>query len=202
MRTLVRLTKAVHMHQAVTYQNGPLAGRRQEILATRNEVETRIELQKTMKKTGRSEPTTPGPSGRRASSTSSEDYDEYDTIPTSITHEIGDESWTRKTLLTFGECEFETLPLKLRVLTSRTDGGGTRSYSSLLVLEALMIEIASQEQQYQRPTPNSMSPLLPRVVRKSRKESTDLPIHGPHGASSSFLPCHYFDYIAGTGSGG
>ena len=93
------------MHQAVTYRNGPLAGRRHEILATRNEVETRIE------KTGRSEPTTPGPSGRRASFASSEDYDEYDTIPTSITHEIFDESWTRKTLLTFGECEFETLPL-------------------------------------------------------------------------------------------
>jgi hypothetical protein len=58
-------------------------------------------------------------------------------------------------------------------LTSITDGSGVRGYASLLILKALMERIA--------------------VIEDSQHYSTvgQLP-----------LPCHYFDYIFGTSTGG
>ncbi|KAL9118353.1 MAG: hypothetical protein Q9187_005102 [Circinaria calcarea] len=102
--------------------------------------------------------------------------------------------WIRKTLLTL-------------------DGGGVRGYSSLLILQALMEEIARLEQE-QPLAPSSVSPLEPRVrttvMRQPshragtvlREEIFALPAPRRHQTLSNYLPCHYFDYIAGTSTGG
>lgn len=65
-----------------------------------------------------------------------------------------------------------------------TDGGGIRGYSSLLILKQLMHEIAECERRLQReegPVPGS---------DRSNFNEDEL------------LPCHYFDYIYGTSTGG
>lgn len=81
--TLVRLREAMLMHQAVECKNGPLAGRRQEMLTVRTEAETRIRLHEKMRETDLSEPAKPGPVRRSTSSWSSEGDDDDGHIPTS-----------------------------------------------------------------------------------------------------------------------
>lgn len=64
------------------------------------------------------------------------------------------------------------------------DGGGIRGYSSLLILQQLMHEVAECERRLQKeegPVPGS-----------ERKEFNE----------HELLPCHYFDYIYGTSTGG
>ncbi|KAL9071264.1 MAG: hypothetical protein Q9161_004280 [Pseudevernia consocians] len=82
---LVVLREAMRcfMYQAIEYQYGPLAGHRQDILAIRNEVETRKRLQKRMREIDLSEPAIPGPVRRSTSSWSSEGDDDNGHIPTS-----------------------------------------------------------------------------------------------------------------------
>ena len=79
-----------------------------------------------------------------------------------------------------------------RKLILTLDGGGIRGYSSLIILRTLMKEIARIETAHEKPamssaeTPNIPSDAIPaEVLRKG-----------------SYLPCHYFDYVAGTGFGG
>ncbi|OCK74100.1 hypothetical protein K432DRAFT_247363, partial [Lepidopterella palustris CBS 459.81] len=55
------------------------------------------------------------------------------------------------------------------------DGGGMRGYSSLLILRALMEKIIILEQN---------------------------PPEGFERTRQNYLPCHYFDYIGGTSTGG
>ncbi|AEO64088.1 1e61e135-7bb5-4506-85fe-6b40823d76de [Thermothielavioides terrestris] len=72
------------------------------------------------------------------------------------------------------------------------DGGGIRGYSSLIVLRALMREIARIEQS-----------LEPRASASTH--TTQIPRHEiPDDVfkDGQYLPCHYFDYIAGTSVGG
>ena len=78
-----------------------------------------------------------------------------------------------------------------------------------------MREITKQEQRHPQEN-SSVYPLQPRLRRPVRmqkvRESTfrrapnqeerELPGDGPMSASSVFLPAHYFDYIAGTSTGG
>lgn len=95
--------------------------------------------------------------------------------------------------------------------THITDGGGIRGYSSLLLLRAVMTEIAIVERKNPQVS-HSAHPLPPRSrdpVRVSRTRAT-----GPQAAtdldstvfglspSSHYFPSHYFDYIAGTSTGG
>lgn len=72
-----------------------------------------------------------------------------------------------------------------RVAANRiTDGGGIRGYSSLLILKQLMHEIAECERRLQLeegPVPGS--------------ERSDF-------NEDQLLPCHYFDYMYGTSTGG
>ncbi|KAK5662082.1 hypothetical protein OQA88_10196 [Cercophora sp. LCS_1] len=72
------------------------------------------------------------------------------------------------------------------------DGGGIRGYSSLIILRALMREIASIEQ--------TLEPKALSSAHTERIDSDKIPDHVLR--KGQYLPCHYFDYIAGTSVGG
>ena len=80
------------------------------------------------------------------------------------------------------------------------DGGGIRGYSSLLSLKHLMMRIRNLERDSQANNEG---------VQSSKDypwmDSTDLGpnrVVSPADRVDDFLPCHYFDYIAGTSTGG
>ena len=91
------------------------------------------------------------------------------------------------------------------------DGGGIRGYSALLILQELMKVIGRIERQYASgpsdadgPAESSYHPLVPlstatvtatNTRSKSKKECVKK-------EPSPWLPCHYFDYVAGTSTGG
>lgn len=85
------------------------------------------------------------------------------------------------------------------------DGGGIRGYSSLLILRELMKAIGEIERTWHSdPAESSFHPLKPPSVDsdaalKCPKINTK---HLEANASSPWLPCHYFDYMAGTSTGG
>lgn len=64
------------------------------------------------------------------------------------------------------------------------DGGGIRGYSSLLILQTLMHEIAAWERKLQQESG------LQRTASDDTINDADL------------LPCHYFDFMYGTSTGG
>lgn len=85
------------------------------------------------------------------------------------------------------------------------DGGGIRGYSSLLILRALMKAIGEIERGWPSdPAESSFHPLKPPCVDSD--ELNRYPEintkHTERNASSPWLPCHYFDYMAGTSTGG
>ena len=63
-----------------------------------------------------------------------------------------------------------------------TDGGGIRGYSSLLILQRLMHEVAECEKRLQKEDG---------LIGTQREFKED-----------ELLPCHYFDYMYGTSTGG
>ena len=64
------------------------------------------------------------------------------------------------------------------------DDGGVRGYSTLLILDKIMEAIIRREKSYpDSPAESSYHPLVPPTAQL-------------------WLPCHYFDYIGGIGSGG
>lgn len=72
------------------------------------------------------------------------------------------------------------------------DGGGIRGYSSLIILRALMSEIAQIEQTTE---PQAIS-----SAHTPRIDPDKIPDYVLR--KGQYLPCHYFDYIAGTSVGG
>ena len=87
---------------------------------------------------------------------------------------------------------------------SEIDGGGVRGYYSLLILKLLMTMVKIIEQSFtdgngvERPANSSFWP-------------HNQPLHVSHTALSGdsdqasrnhYLPCHYFDTISGTSTGG
>ncbi|KAF2455264.1 acyl transferase/acyl hydrolase/lysophospholipase [Lineolata rhizophorae] len=71
------------------------------------------------------------------------------------------------------------------VLILTLDGGGIRGYSSLLILKQLMRDIAKWE--------NTLE-------REGRAEGDNTPVK--IFSEEQLLPCHYFDYMYGTSTGG
>ena len=93
------------------------------------------------------------------------------------------------------------------------DGGGIRGYSALLILQELMKVIGGIEREYacghseaDGPATSSYHPLKPLSAALCRATDTRPQAKNsgkpPKTESSSWLPCHYFDYIAGTSTGG
>ena len=79
-----------------------------------------------------------------------------------------------------------------KALILTLDGGGIRGYSSLIILRALMKEIVAIEQS-----------LEPHAVSSAHTDRIDADLL-PEDVlrRGQYLPCHYFDYIAGTSVGG
>ncbi|KAK0708224.1 patatin-like phospholipase-domain-containing protein [Lasiosphaeris hirsuta] len=72
------------------------------------------------------------------------------------------------------------------------DGGGIRGYSSLIILRALMNQIAETEQ--------NLEPLAISSAYTCRIDPKSIPENVLR--KGQYLPCHYFDYVAGTSVGG
>lgn len=92
------------MHQAIEYQNGPLAGRRQEMLKIRSEVEARMIPQKHHTESDQDGYAIHMLSRTSTSSRYSEDDDGYVSMPDDQT--MG-EPGASKTLLAVGKCDSE-----------------------------------------------------------------------------------------------
>lgn len=78
------------------------------------------------------------------------------------------------------------------------DGGGIKEYSSLVILQALMEEIGKIERAHNpKATSSIYSPALGPLDDEicAAPNSDGMPM-------AEYLPCHYFDFIAGTGTGG
>lgn len=105
------------------------------------------------------------------------------------------EEWTRQAIISF-------------------DGGGIRGYGSLLILRALMEKVGIEERRIDPAIKSSFSPCIykPTKVGFSTPYTKDVESFeanvvtetNPSGLSNDclFLPCHYFDYGAGTSTGG
>ncbi|MCJ1381385.1 hypothetical protein MMC17_004495 [Xylographa soralifera] len=79
------------------------------------------------------------------------------------------------------------------------DGGGIRGLSSLLILSELMKRIEGLEHLVEpRATASTDSPL----IEPGRMKAGRAKFPTQTRSSSDFRPCHYFDYIAGTSTGG
>lgn len=90
-----------------------------------------------------------------------------------------------------------------------TDGGGIRGYSALLILQELMKAIGRYEMTFnvgptpvEKPAKSSYHPLEPTADMSPGTARVDTISKPPDPASSPWLPCHYFDYVAGTSTGG
>ncbi|KAK0617365.1 patatin-like phospholipase-domain-containing protein [Immersiella caudata] len=98
---------------------------------------------------------------------------------------------SQKTSAASPDLTVKTTPwAKTLILT--LDGGGIRGYSSLIILRALMKEIALVEQTLE---PHALS-----SAHTDRIDPDTIPDYVLR--KGQYLPCHYFDYIAGTSVGG
>ena len=78
------------------------------------------------------------------------------------------------------------------------DGGGILGYSSLVILQALMNRVGQIERAR---NPKATSSLYSRALGPVDKDIHTTPASNAT-PPSEYRPCHYFDYIAGAGTGG
>ncbi|KAF5972829.1 hypothetical protein FBULB1_8557 [Fusarium bulbicola] len=97
--------------------------------------------------------------------------------PEHISYE--EKPWANKTILSF-------------------DGGGVRGYASLLVLKRIMVRIRELElghEEYRAPSSDFYR-------WNGAPEENIVGVNPEPDRVDKYLPCHYFDYIAGTSTGG
>lgn len=88
------------------------------------------------------------------------------------------------------------------------DGGGVRGLGSLLILQELMNKVGDEEKRLDREdgcAESSFSPCLykPRALTDSSEDGIPSATNSEGLPNSSlYLPCHYFNYAAGTSTGG
>lgn len=98
----------------------------------------------------------------------------------------------------------ETLPWDRKAILS-LDGGGIRGYSALLIIRELMRVIKIREKNHELGAadssyhPSPWNPVYATDTRSSGQSDEDIQ---STNESSQWLPCHYFDYMAGTSTGG
>ena len=97
--------------------------------------------------------------------------------------------WSMTYLLSFGKRRGQTHNL---FADFWTDGGGVRALLSLLILEELMRVIEGREIADDSEAISSYSPCIDIASSQG----------APRKKQLAYLPCHYFDYIAGTNTGG
>jgi len=112
---------------------------------------------------------------------------------------------------TDGSAPFEdTAPWDKKSILS-LDGGGIRGYSALLILQELMRHIETLERNYRDESTGAVDPVSssyhplhpdPKTVTDTRGSNGETSAPNQLTDSSHWLPCHYFDYIAGTSTGG
>jgi hypothetical protein len=91
----------------------------------------------------------------------------------------------------------------------KVDGGGIRGYSSLIIMRQIMKEVKRIErhglpsnklEQHSSYAPESYVPCL--NARRALYKSDGNTDGCSCGEFCRYLPCHYFDYIGGTSTGG
>lgn len=121
--------------------------------------------------------------------------------------------WDQKAILSLGKSWSGESADRVRGiwLTWLIDGGGIRGYSSLLILQALMTKIKDIEQsqpagkeEWEGPADSSYHPVdaVQATSTDSGSISETSDVSSTANKSSQFLLCHYFDYMAGTSTGG
>ncbi|MCJ1465973.1 hypothetical protein MMC07_004592 [Pseudocyphellaria aurata] len=108
-------------------------------------------------------------------------------------HRFHREEWEKQAMLSF-------------------DGGGIRGLGSLFILRELMNKIGDEEKKIDQGNGSAASsfwPCLYKPTHLKRKHTNNLEDEIPSATnandlpnSSLYLPCHYFDYAAGTSTGG
>ena len=97
----------------------------------------------------------------------------------------------------------DTVPWDRKAILS-LDGGGIRGYSALLILQELMSVIKKLERSHPDGAAESSYhplPWNPLYATDSRTGEQANP-RSQDAESARWLPCHYFDYVAGTSTGG
>jgi hypothetical protein len=98
-----------------------------------------------------------------------------------------------------------------------SDGGGIKGFSSLVILRTIMEKVKELEMQqdarssydpednpgcinHPRPSISLTQSRRPSVFRK--KSTVSSTVRETPKCHCAYLPCHYFDYIGGTSTGG
>ena len=106
------------------------------------------------------------------------DHGERSTEPSIYTLDIVD-PWAKKSILSL-------------------DGGGVRNFSSLLILRELMRAVGEHERLINKEAKSSVySPVV-----NCLPDEGPTPLVGGTRSVPGYLPCHYFDYVSGTSTGG
>ena len=98
------------------------------------------------------------------------------------------------------------------LITRLADGGGIRGYWSLLVLQKLMENIAAKEEEDDEtfhsfhpqawPRDVSIAPLTKEEKNRVSKTEDEEDKARALQCARRYLPCHYFDNICGSSTGG
>ena len=105
--------------------------------------------------------------------------------------------WVQQNVLCLGTTLKWFLLVSMCFAYHWVDGGGVRGYSTLLILNDLMRKIKEIEATHpDGPATCSSHPKVPPQPTESA------PLNDNEDPSKTFYPCHYFDYMFGTSTGG